>query len=107
MTLFCTDEEMSSPNSEEVNDQANQQQTSEQDPIMGDLPKRLSPFINFIPAGVEEEESISSQETASEPEVTMEEGLTDFFSNPSHRATDPVLQQPVETEKDWGDITPI
>ena len=63
--LFHTDEEMSSLNSEEVNDQANQQQTNEQDSIMGDIPKRLSPFINFVPAGAEEEESISSQETAS------------------------------------------
>ena len=67
----------------------------------------MSPFINFVPAGAEEEESISSQETASEPEVIVEEGLTEFFSNPSQRATDPVLQQPVETEEDWGDITPV
>ena len=105
--LFHTDEEMSSLNSEEVNHQANQQQTSEQDPIMGDIPKRLSPLTHFVPAGAEEGESISSQETASEPEITVEEGLTDFFSNPSHRATDPILQQPVETEEDWGDITPV
>ena len=40
-------------------------------------------------------------------EVTIEEGLADFFSNPSYRATDPVLQQPVETEEDWGGITPV
>ena len=65
----------------------------------------MSPFINFVPTGAEKEESISSQETASEPEITVEEGLTECFSNLSHRATDPVLQQPVETEEDWGDIT--
>ena len=105
--LFHMDEEMSSLNSEEVKDQTNQQQTSEQDSITGDIPERLSPFINFVPAGAEEEEFISSQETASEPEVTIEEGLTEFFSNPSHRATDPVLRQPIETEEDWGDITPV
>ena len=104
--LFHTDEETSSLDSEEVNVQASQQQTNEQDPIMGDIP-RLSPFRNFVPAGAEEEESVSLQETTSEPEVTVEEGLADFFSKPSHRATDPVLQQPVEAKEDWGDITPV
>ena len=85
----------------------NQQLTSKQNPIMGDIPNRLSPVRNYIPAGAEKEESGSSQETTSEPKATVEEGLADFFSNPFHRATDPVLQQPVETEEDWGDITPI
>ena len=99
--LVHTDKETSSLNSKEVNDQANQQQTSEQDPIMDDIPKRLRPLRNLAPAGAEEEESLSSQETASELEVTTEEGLPDFFSDPSHRATDPVLQQPVETEENW------
>ena len=65
---------MSSLDSEEVNVQASQQQTSEQDPITGDIPNKLSPLRNFIPAGAEEEESVSSQETTSEPEVTVEEG---------------------------------
>ena len=105
--LFHTDEETSSLDSKEVNVQASQQQTSEPDPIMGEKPKRLSPLRNLVPAGAEEEESISSQETTSEPEVTIEEGLADYFSNPSHRTTDPVLQQPVETEEDWGGITPV
>ena len=105
--LFHTDEETSSLDSEEVNVQASQQQTNEQDPIMGDIPNRLNHFRNFVPAGAEEEESVSSQETTSESEVTVEEGLADFFSNPSHRATDPVLQKPVEAEEDWGDITPV
>ena len=63
---------------------------------MGDIPNRLSPVRNYIPAGAEGEESVSSQGTTFEPEATVEEGLADFFSNPSHRATDPVLQQPVE-----------
>ena len=105
--FFHTDKETSSLDSEEVDVQADQQQTSEQNPITGDIPNRLSPVRNSVPAAAEEEESVSSQETASEPEVTVEEGLADFFSNPSHRATDPVLQQPVEAEKDWGDITPV
>ena len=75
--------------------------------MMGDIPNRLSPVRNYVPAEAEEEESSSSQETASEPEATVEEGLADYFNNPSHRATDPVLQQPVEAEEDWGDITPV
>ena len=77
--LFHTDEETSSLDSEEVNVQANQQQTSEQDPIMGDIPNRLNPVRIYIPAGAEEEELVSSQETTSETEATVEEGLGDFF----------------------------
>ena len=46
---------------------------------MGDIPNRLSPVRNYVPAEAEEEESGSLQETASEPEATVEEGLTDFF----------------------------
>ena len=61
--LFHMDEEMSSLNSEEVNDQANQQQTSEQDPIMGDIPKRLSSLRNFVPAGAEEEEYLITRDS--------------------------------------------
>ena len=67
---------------------------------MGDIPNRLSPVRNYVPVEAEEEESSSSQETASEPEATVEEGSADFFSNPSHRTTNPVLQQPVEPEED-------
>ena len=89
-----------------VDVQADQQQISEQNPATGYIHNRLIPVRNCIPAGAEEEESDSSQETASEPEATVEEGLADF-SNPSHRATDPVLQQPVEAEEDWVDITPV
>ena len=102
-----TDEETSSLDSGVVNVQADQQQTSEQNPMMGNILNRLNPVTNYVPAGAEEEESSSSQETASEPEATVEEGLADFFSNPSHKATNPVLQQPVEAEEDWGDVTPV
>ena len=77
--LFHTDEETSSLDSEEENVQADQQQTREQNQMMGDIPNRLSPVRNYVPAGAEEEESSSSQETASEPEDTVEEGLADCF----------------------------
>ena len=55
--LFHTDEETSSLDSEVVGVQADQQQTSEQNPVMGDIPNRLSPVRNYVPAGAEEEES--------------------------------------------------
>ena len=76
--LFHTDKETSSLDSEVVDVQADQEQTSEQNPIMGDTPNRLSPVRNYVPDGAEEEESSSSQETASVPEATIEEGLADF-----------------------------
>ena len=105
--LFHTDEDTSSLNSKVPDAQAGQQQTSEQDPVMGDIPDRLSPVRNYVPAGAEEEESSSSQRSVSEPEATVEEGLADFFSNPFHRTIDPILQQPVEAEDNWGDTTPV
>ena len=40
-------------------------------------------------------------------QATVEEGLAEFFSNPSHRATDPTLQHPIEVNEDWGDTTPV
>ena len=96
-------EDTSSLNSEVIGAQADQQQTGEQDPIMGDIPDRFSLVRNYVPAGAEEEESSSSQGSVSEPEATVEEGLADFFSNSSHRTTDPISQQPVEAEENWGD----
>ena len=53
------------------------------------------------------ERSDSSQSsTTADGEETIEEGLARFFDNPSYRAADPALQQPVEPEGDWGD-TPL
>ena len=40
-------------------------------------------------------------------EETVGEGLAQFFDNPSYRAADPTLQQPVEPEEDWGNIPPV
>ena len=78
--LFHINEDTSSLNSEVIGTQADQQQTSEQDPVMGDMPDRLSPVRNYVPAGAEEEGSSSSQRSVSEPGATVEEGLADFFS---------------------------
>ena len=79
MTSFILTKDTSSLNSEGVGAQADQQQRSEQNTVMGDIPNRLSPVKNYVPAEAEEEESSSSQETVSEPEATVEEGLADFF----------------------------
>ena len=65
----------------------------------------MSPIINYIPAGGEEEETASSQESVLELETTVGGGLADFFHYPSYRSTDPSLRQPVETEEDWGDTS--
>ena len=67
----------------------------------------MSPIINYISAGGGEEETASSQETVLKLETTVEDGLADFFHTPSYRSTDPSLRQPVETEEDWGDTSPV
>ena len=64
-------------------------------------------IINYIPARGEEGETVSSQESALELGIIVEDGLVDFFHNPSYRSTDPSLRQSVETEEDWGDTPPI
>ena len=66
----------------------------------------LSPPRMYIPGGAERSDSSRSSNSTGEEE-TVEEGLARFFSNPSHRAADPVLQQPEEPEEDWGDTPPV
>ena len=68
--------------------------------------RRLSPPRMYIPGGAERSDSSRSSNSTGEEE-TVEEGLARFFSNPSYRATDPVLQQPEEPEEDWGDTPPV
>ena len=71
----------------------------------GNTPQRLSPPRRYIPGGAER--SVSSQSsTTTDGEETVEERLAGFFDNPSYRAADPALQQPVEPEEDWGDTPP-
>ena len=92
--------------SEETNVQTHQLQNT-QNQEEGEIPNRLSPIINYIPAGSEEEETASSQESVLELETMVEDGLADFFHTPSYRSTDPSLRQSVETEEDWGDTSPV
>ena len=60
----------------------------------------------YILGGVERSDSSWSSDSTGEEE-TVEEELAGFLSNPSYRATDPVLQQPEEPEEDWGDTPPV
>ena len=72
----------------------------------GNIPHRLSPPRQYIPAGAEGNEANSSTSTYGEEE-TVEEELANYFSNPSYRATNPDLLEPVDSEEDWGDVSPV
>ena len=72
----------------------------------GNIPHGLSPPRQYIPAGAEGGETNSSTSTYEEEE-TVEEGLANYFSNPSYRAANPDLLEPVDSEEDWGDVLPV
>ena len=72
----------------------------------GNIPHGLSPPRQYIPAGAEEDKTNSSTSTYGE-EDTVEEGLANYFSNPSYRAVNPDLLEPVDSEEDWGDVPPV
>ena len=72
----------------------------------GNIPHGLSPVGQYIPAGAEGGESNLSSSTCEEEE-TVEEELAQYFSNPSYRATNPALLEPIEPEEDWGDTPPV
>ena len=52
------------------------------------IPHGLSPPRQYIPAGAEG-------------------GLAHYFSNPSYRAANPALLEPIDPEEDWGDTPPV
>ena len=72
----------------------------------GNIPHGLSPPRQYIPAGAEGDETNSSTSTYEEEE-TVEEGLANYFSNPSYRAANPDLLEPIDSEADWGDVPPV
>ena len=72
----------------------------------GNIPHGLSPPRQYIPAGAEGDEANSSTSTYGEEE-TVEEELADYFSNPSYRAANPELLEPVDSGEDWGDVSPV
>ena len=71
----------------------------------GNIPHGLSPPGQYVPAGAEGDDAISSSSSYGEEE-TVEEGLASYFSNPSYRAANPELLDPVNLEEDWGDASP-
>ena len=70
------------------------------------IPHGLSPIRQYIPAGAEGGEFNSSSSTCDEEE-TVEEELARYFSNPSYRAANPALLDPIDPEGDWGDTPPV
>ena len=56
--------------------------------------------------GAEGGESSLSSSTYDEEE-TVEEELARYFDNPSYRATNPALLDPIDPEEDWGDTPPV
>ena len=72
----------------------------------GNIPHGLSPPRQYIPAGAEGDETHSSTSTYEEEE-TVEEVLANYFSNPSYRAANPDLLEPIDSEEDWGDVPPV
>ena len=72
----------------------------------GNIPHGLSPPRQYIPAGAEGDETNSSSSTCDEEEI-VEEGLARYFSNPSYRAANPALLEPIDSRKDWGDVPPV
>ena len=72
----------------------------------GNIHHGLSPPRQYIPAGAEGDEANSSTSTYGEEE-TVEEELANYFSNPSYRAANPELLEPVDSGEDWGDVSPV
>ena len=72
----------------------------------GNIPHGLSPPRQYIPAGAEGDETNSSPSTCDEEE-TVEEGLARYFSNPSYRAANPALLEPIDSKEDCGDVPPV
>ena len=66
----------------------------------------MSPPRQYIPAGAEEDETNSFTSTYEEEE-TVEEELANYFSNPSYRVAGPPPLEPIDSEEDWGDASPV
>ena len=72
----------------------------------GNTPSGLSPPRRYIPAGAEGDEASSSTSTHGEEEM-LEEELANYFSNSSYRAAGPPPLEPIDSEEDWGDASPV
>ena len=105
-TLFCEEFEEQVPfnghQQQEENSATGGEPWEEQD----NTPQRLSPIRQYIPVGAEGGEPSLSSSTCDEEE-TVEEELACYFDNPSYRAANPALLNPIEPEEDWGDTPPV
>ena len=72
----------------------------------GNIHYGLSPPRQYIPARAEEDETNSSTSTYEEEE-TVEKELANYFSNPSYRVAGPPPLEPIDSEEDWGDASPV
>ena len=104
-TLFCEKFEEQVPFSKHQQQDENLATGGQLREEQDNTPQRLSPSRQYIPAGTEGGESSPSSSTCDEEE-TVEEGLAQFFDNPSYRAANPALLNPMEPEEDWGDTPP-
>ena len=94
-TLYCEEfeEQMSfNKHQQQEEDSATGGQPQEE---QDNTPQRLSPIGQYIPVGAEGGESSPSSSTYDEEE-TAEEELARFFDNPSYRAANPALLNPIE-----------
>ena len=104
--IIFRDESDETPTNRQQQQEENSTISGEIQEEHGNIPHGLSPPRQYIPAGAEEDKTNSSTSTYGEEE-TVEEGLANYFSNPSYRATNPDLLGPVDSEEDWGDVPPV
>ena len=104
-TLFCEEFEEQVPFDSHQQQEENSATGGEPQREQDNTPQRLSPIRQYIPAGAEGGESTPSSSTCDEEE-TAEEGMARFFDNPSYRAANPAILNPIEPEEDWGDTPP-
>ena len=104
-TLLCEEFEEQVPFNEHQQQDEDSATGGQPQEEQDNTPQRLSPIGQYIPAGAEGGESSPSSSTYDEEE-TAEEELARFFDNPSYRAANPALLNPIEPEEDWGDTPP-
>ena len=104
-TLLCEEFEEQVPFNEHQQQDEDSATGGQPQEEQDNTPQRLSPIEQYIPAGTEGGESSPSSSTYDEEE-TAEEELARFFDNPSYRAANPALLNPIEPEEDWGDTPP-
>ena len=104
--IIFHDESDETPTNKQQQQEENSTISGEIQEEHGNIPHGLSPPRQYIPAGAEGDETNSSTSTYGEEE-TVEEGLANYFSNPSYRVANPDLLEPVDLEEDWGDVPPV